>query len=104
MGLDLRIMYAEYTLGATDLAHISADVKRYQPTIIRALEVDGQKDFERITEPLPTQRAGISMPWTGMRLLGSAFHGAAAVSRKISRQFGGVSTSIFPWPARPCNS
>lgn len=36
-------MYAEYTLGATDLAHISADVMRYQATIIRALEADSQK-------------------------------------------------------------
>ena len=52
-------MYAEYTLGATDLAHISADVMRYQSAIIRVLEADSQKDFERITEPLPTQRARI---------------------------------------------
>jgi len=56
---DLRIMYAEYTLGATDLAHISADIMRYRNTILRALEADSQKDFERITESLPTQRAGI---------------------------------------------
>ena len=32
---------------------------RYQNTIIRALESDSQKDFERITELLPAQRAGI---------------------------------------------
>jgi len=56
---DLRIMYAEYTLGATDLAHISADVMRYQSTIIHALEAGSQKDFEQITEALPAQRAGI---------------------------------------------
>lgn len=56
---DLRIMYAEYTLGATDLAHISADIMRYRNTILRALEADSQKDFERITESLPTQRAGV---------------------------------------------
>ena len=56
---DLRIIYAEYTLGATDLAHISADVMRYQNTIIRALEADSREDFERITESLPVQRAGI---------------------------------------------
>jgi len=54
---DLRIMHVEYTLGATDLAHISADVMRYRNTIIRALEADSQKDFERITELLPAQRA-----------------------------------------------
>jgi hypothetical protein len=46
-------MYTEYTLGVTDLARISADVMRYRNTIIRALEADRQKDFERITESLP---------------------------------------------------
>jgi hypothetical protein len=56
---DLRIMYAEYTLGATDLAHISADVMRYQSIILRALEADSQKNFEQITEALPAQRANI---------------------------------------------
>lgn len=56
---DLRIMYTEYTLGAADLAHISADVMRYRNTIIRALEADSQKEFERITESLPAQRARI---------------------------------------------
>ncbi|MGQ0812744.1 MAG: MCP four helix bundle domain-containing protein [Nitrospiraceae bacterium] len=56
---DLRIMYTEYTLGATDLAHISADIMRYRNTIIRALEAPNKKEFERITESLPTQRARI---------------------------------------------
>jgi len=56
---DLRIMYTEYTLGATDLAHISANVMRYRNTIIRALEAKSQEDFERITESLPRQRAHI---------------------------------------------
>ena len=56
---DLRIMYTEYTLGAADLAHISADVMRYRNTIIRSLEKKKQKTFERITESLPTQRARI---------------------------------------------
>lgn len=37
---DLRIMYTEYTLGAADLAHISADVIRYRNTIIRSLEAE----------------------------------------------------------------
>ncbi len=56
---DLRIMYTEYTLGAADLAHISADTMRYRNTILRALTADSQKDFERITESLPVQRAKI---------------------------------------------
>src|SRR5438034_637163 len=56
---DLRIMYTEYTLGATDLAHISADVMRYRTIIVRSLEAPTQKDFERITKSLPDQRARI---------------------------------------------
>src|SRR5574340_110190 len=56
---DLRIMYTEYTLGAADLAHISADVIRYRNTVIRSLEAENQKTFERITESLPAQRARI---------------------------------------------
>lgn len=56
---DLRIMYTEYTLGAADLAHISADVIRYRNTIIRSLEAESQKTFERIIESLPMQRARI---------------------------------------------
>ena len=86
---DRRTMYAEYTFGATELAHISADIMRYRNTIIRALETDSQKDFERIVESLPAQRAR---------------NQHAAVNRKISRRFGVVSTSTFPWQARPCNS
>ncbi len=56
---DLRLMYTEYTLAATDLAHISADVIRYRTTVIRSLEAPTQKDFERITASLPDQRARI---------------------------------------------
>lgn len=56
---DLRIMYADYTLAATDLGHISADVMRYRDTIIRALEAPTLKDFERISASLPDQRARI---------------------------------------------
>lgn len=56
---DLRIIYTEYTLGATDLAHISADVIRYRTTIVRSLEAPTRKEFERITASLPDQHARI---------------------------------------------
>jgi hypothetical protein len=56
---DLRIMYTEYTLAAADLAHISADVIRYRTMVIRALEAQTKKEFERITASLPDQRARI---------------------------------------------
>lgn len=56
---DLRIIHTEYTLGAADIAHISADAMRYRNIIIRSLEAESKKDFERITESLPSQRARI---------------------------------------------
>ena len=72
---DLRIMYTEYTLGATDLAHISADTMRYRNTIVRALEAKTKKDFERITVSLPEQRARIQ----------HALDRYAAASLRVSR-------------------
>jgi hypothetical protein len=56
---DLRVMYTEYTVAATDLAHITADLMRYRTTILRALEAPTQKDFERLTISLPEQRTKI---------------------------------------------
>lgn len=56
---DITLMYAEYTVGATELAHISADVIRFRTTVIRALEAQTKQDFERITASLPEQRARI---------------------------------------------
>jgi hypothetical protein len=56
---DITLMYTEYTLGATELAHISADVIRFRTTIIRALESQTRQDFDRITSSLPEQRARI---------------------------------------------
>ncbi len=56
---DLRVMYTEYTLGATDLAHLMADTVRYRNTIVRALEAADRKEFERITASLPELRAKI---------------------------------------------
>lgn len=101
---DLRIMYAEYTLGATDLAHISADVMRYRTTVIRALEADNQKDFERITESLPAQRARIQhavdrYAAAGLRVSRrgrSEPENIEAVRRSLDQYFSGA--------ARPRNS
>ena len=56
---DLRIIHTEYTLGAADIAHISADAMRYRNVIIRSLEAESKKDFERTIDALPIQRARI---------------------------------------------
>jgi Four helix bundle sensory module for signal transduction len=72
---DLRIMYTEYTLAATDLAHISADIIRYRTSIIRAVEAPSKKDFDRTTASLPDQRARIQ----------HAIDRYAAASLRVSR-------------------
>jgi hypothetical protein len=56
---DLRSMYTEYTLAATNLAHSSSDLLRYRITITRAVEAATKKDFDRIAASLPAQRARI---------------------------------------------
>lgn len=99
---DLRIMYTEYTLGAADLAHISADVMRYRNTIIRALEADSKKDFERITESLPGQRARIQLAVdryaaAGLRVSRSGRsepEDIEAVRRSLDQYFSAASTTI----------
>jgi hypothetical protein len=99
---DLRIMYTEYTLGAADLAHISADVMRYRNTIIRALEADSKKDFERITESLPAQRAKIQhaidrYAAAGLRVSRSGRsepEDIEAVRRSLDLYFSAASTTV----------
>ena len=99
---DLRIMYTEYTLGAADLAHISADVMRYRNTIIRALEAHDRKEFERITESLPTQRARIQhavdrYAAAGLRVSRSGRsepEDIEAVRRSLDQYFSVASTTI----------
>jgi hypothetical protein len=56
---ELRSMYTEYTLAATNLAHSSSDLLRYRITITRAIEATTQKEFDRIAASLPDQRARI---------------------------------------------
>lgn len=98
----MRIMYTEYTLGAADLAHISADVIRYRNTIIRALEADNKKDFERITESLPVQRAKIqhavdSYAAAGLRVSRSGRsepEDIEAVRRSLDQYFSVASRTI----------
>lgn len=99
---DLRIMYTEYTLGAADLAHISADVMRYRNTIIRALQADDKKEFERITESLPTQRARIQhavdrYAAAGLRVSRSGRsepEDIEAVRRSLDQYFSVASTTV----------
>lgn len=99
---DLRIMYTEYTLGAADLAHISADVMRYRNTIIRALEADDRKEFERITESLPAQRARIQhavdrYAAAGLRVSRSGRsepQDIEAVRRSLDQYFSVASTTV----------
>lgn len=99
---DLRVMYTEYTLGAADLAHISADVMRYRNTIIRALAADNQKEFERITDSLPAQRSRIQLAVdryaaAGLRVSRSGRsepEDIEAVRRSLDQYFSVASTTV----------
>lgn len=56
---DLRVIYAEYTLAATDLGHLNGELIRYRTSVIRAIETDVKDEFERIVASLPEKRAHI---------------------------------------------
>lgn len=56
---DLRVMYAEYTLAATDLGYVNGELIRYRTSVLRAIEADTKEDFERIAVSLPQKRARI---------------------------------------------
>ena len=56
---DLRVIYAEYTLTATDLGHLNGELIRYRTSVIRAIETDDENEFQRIVASLPEKRAHI---------------------------------------------
>jgi Four helix bundle sensory module for signal transduction len=56
---DLRAIYAEYTLAATDLGHVNGELIRYRTSVIRAIQADTQQDYERIADSLPQKRLRI---------------------------------------------
>jgi chemoreceptor-like protein with four helix bundle sensory module len=56
---DLRVIYTEYTLTATDLGHLNGELIRYRTSVIRAIETDAKEEFERIVVSLPEKRAHI---------------------------------------------
>jgi len=45
---ELRVIYTEYTLAATNVGHIHGEFIRYRTSIMRAIEADSREDFERI--------------------------------------------------------
>ena len=50
---DLRVIYAEYTLAATDLGHVNGELIRYRTSVLRAIEADTKEEFLRIEASLP---------------------------------------------------
>ncbi|HEU4683226.1 MAG TPA: MCP four helix bundle domain-containing protein [Nitrospira sp.] len=56
---DLRSIYAEYTLAATELGHVYGQLTRYRTTVLRAIESDTQEEFQRIARSLPAKRVRI---------------------------------------------
>jgi hypothetical protein len=56
---DLRVIYAGYTLTATDLGHLNGELIRYRTSVIRAIETDAHAEYQRILASLPEKRAHI---------------------------------------------
>jgi hypothetical protein len=57
---NLRVIYAEYTLAATDLGHVTAELIRYRTSVVRAIEADRKEGFQRIMTSLRQKRARLS--------------------------------------------
>ena len=57
---DLRVIYAEYTLAATDLGHLNSELIRYRTSVIRAVETDNRDEFHRIVASLPAKRTHVN--------------------------------------------
>ena len=57
---DLRVIYAEYTLAATDLGHVNGELIRYRTSVIRAIEADTKEDFQRIVASLPQKHTRLN--------------------------------------------
>ena len=49
---DLRVIYAEYTLAATDLGHVNGELIRYRTSVLRAIEAGTKEEFQRIEASL----------------------------------------------------
>ena len=62
IGVDqhLRVIYAEYTLAATDLGHVNGELIRYRNSVIRAMESEAKEEFQRIVDSLPQKRARLN--------------------------------------------
>ena len=56
---DLRVIYTEYTLAATDLGHLNGELIRYRTSVIRAIETDRKDEFRRIIASLPEKQARV---------------------------------------------
>jgi Four helix bundle sensory module for signal transduction len=57
---DLRVIYAEYTLAATDLGHVNGELIRYRTSVIRAIEADNKEEFQRIVASLPQKQTRVN--------------------------------------------
>ena len=57
---DLRVIYAEYTLAATDLGHVNGELIRYRTSVIRAVEADTREEFQRIVASLPQKQTRVN--------------------------------------------
>ena len=57
---NLRVIYAEYTIAATDLGHVNGELIRYRTSVIRAIEADTKEEFQRIVASLPQKQTRVN--------------------------------------------
>jgi hypothetical protein len=82
---ELRVIYAEYTLAATNLGHIYGELNRYRTSVIRALEADTREEFERIATSLPRKQARIDAEIDHfVRSTQSALSGIGSPARELN--------------------
>jgi hypothetical protein len=90
---DLRVIYAEYTLAATDLGHVNGELIRYRTSVIRAIEADTKEAFQRIVASLPQKHTRLNRAMERFVEATNASRGGRMDARELT-EFKAVRESI----------
>lgn len=90
---DLRVIYAEYTLAATDLGHVNGELIRYRTSVIRAIEADTKEEFTRIVASLPQKHTRLNRAMERFVEATNASRGGSMDARELT-EFKAVRESI----------
>jgi Four helix bundle sensory module for signal transduction len=90
---DLRVIYADYTLAATDLGHVNGELIRYRTSVIRAIEADTKEAFQRIVASLPQKHTRLNRAMERFVEATNASRGGRMDARELT-EFKAVRESI----------